>query len=147
MDQNGFELSFPATEVEASAGIAALAEQLSEQGLPEAHAGDVRIALAEAINNVVEHAYIGVEAAQVQVNCALRANWLEIRISDTGLPLPDRQPPEGIPASVETELQDLPEGGFGWFLIRRLASDIRYERREGFNHLFLRFDLLSSSNG
>ena len=138
--QNCLEVSFPATQVQASAGIAALSVRLAAQGLPESKADDVRIALTEAINNVVEHAYAGIAPAKVQVTCRLDHNRLDILISDTGNPLPGYKLPDGIPASVETGVQDLPEGGFGWFLIHQLTSDIWYERRDGCNRLSLRFD-------
>ena len=52
-----------------------------------------------------------------------------IRITDTNKSLPDLQPPEGIPVSVETPQEDLPEGGFDWLLIHQLASEIRHERK------------------
>ncbi|NOC47281.1 MULTISPECIES: ATP-binding protein [unclassified Ruegeria] len=134
------ELTFPATESEASEGIAKLSVGLAERGLPPHKAGDVKIALAEAINNVVEHAYNGIAAAKVQVTCRLDRDLLDILISDTGRPLPGYRLPDGTPAPMGTDLQDLPEGGFGWFLIHRLTSDIRYERRGGCNRLSLRFD-------
>lgn len=139
-EQGSLDLSFPATEARASQGIATLCAQLAALGLPAKKADDVKIALAEAINNVVEHAYADIAAADVQVDCRLRENQLVIRITDTGNPLPDLQPPAGIPASVETSLEDLPEGGFGWFLIHQLTSEIQYERSDSGNLLLLRFD-------
>jgi serine/threonine-protein kinase RsbW len=36
------------------------------------------------------------------------------------------------------DLMDLPEGGFGWFLIKDLAKDVVYARVEGENRLQLR---------
>ncbi len=140
-DQDRLDLSFPATRDQASAGIASLSKGLAAQGLPAEKAGDVRIALAEAINNVVEHAYAGTAPANVQVNCRLHRDRLDILVSDTGNPMPDCHPPSGMPAQIGSVIQELPEGGFGWFLIRQLTSEIRYERRNGCNHLSLRFDL------
>ncbi|CUK11602.1 Serine-protein kinase RsbW [Ruegeria denitrificans] len=134
------DLSFAATESEASAGIAQLSQRLSAQGLPTHKAGDVKIALAEAINNVIEHAYADITPAKVKVRCRLHQNWLEILISDTGNPLPGFRVPDGIPASLGSTIDELPEGGFGWFLIHELTSDIRYERSNGCNRLSLRFD-------
>lgn len=133
-------LSFAATEAAASLGIAQLSQGLATQGLPAHKAGDVKIALAEAINNVVEHAYADISPAQIQVRCRLHQNWLEILISDTGNPLPEFRVPDGIPAALGATRDDLPEGGFGWFLIHELTSDIRYERDSGSNRLSLRFD-------
>ena len=134
------DLVFAATEDEASAGIAQLSNCLAARGLPAHKASDVKIALAEAINNVVEHAYAGVTAAQVNVRCRLHQDWLEILIFDTGTPLPGFRVPDGTPAELGTTIEDLPEGGFGWFLIHTLTSAIRYERSEGCNRLSLRFD-------
>ncbi|WP_237212613.1 ATP-binding protein [Ruegeria lacuscaerulensis] len=133
-------MSFAATESEASIGIAQLSRCLAAQGLPAHKASDVKIALAEAINNVVEHAYAGVTPAKVKVRCRLHRNWLVILISDTGNPLPGFRVPEGVPAPLGSSVDELPEGGFGWFLIHELTSDIRYERSDGCNRLSLRFD-------
>lgn len=137
---NCLDLSFAATEAEASAGIAQLSKCLEAQGLPQHKAGDVKIALAEAINNVVEHAYAGITPAKVQVRCRLHQNWLNIVISDTGNPLPGFRVPDGVPAPLGSSIAELPEGGFGWFLIHELTSDIRYEYSNGCNRLSLRFD-------
>ena len=140
-DNGCLELSFPAAEADASSGIATLSARLTEHGLPQHRAGDVKIALAEAINNVVEHAYSDVAPAAVQVTCCLCKDTLKVLISDTGKPLPGLQPPDGIPSEIGTTIQDLPEGGFGWFLIRELTREIRYRRRRGQNQLTLLFDL------
>ncbi len=138
--QDCLDLSFPATEARASAGIATLSARLAAQGLPASKSDDVKIALAEAINNVVEHAYAGVAPAHIQVDCCLCKDRLVIQITDTGNPMPELRPPDGTPVPINTAPQDLPEGGFGWFLIHQLTSEIRYERRNGGNRLSLRFD-------
>lgn len=142
-NRNSLDLSFAATEAEASAGIAQLSKGLEVQGLPPHKAADVKIALAEAINNVVEHAYAGITPAEVQVHCRLHQNWLDILISDTGNPLPGFRVPDEVPAPLGSSIDELPEGGFGWFLIHKLTSDIRYERSDGCNRLSLRFDFPS----
>ncbi len=139
-DEPCLELSFPAIETEASVGIAELSSGLEKRGLPPHKADDVKIALAEAINNVVEHAYAGIAPAKVRVTCRLDQDRLDILISDTGNPLPGLHPPDGTPAPLGTSVQELPEGGFGWFLIHQLTNDIRYEYSRGCNRLSLRFD-------
>lgn len=144
-DQNEFSLSFRATELGARDGICTVADRLRNRGISEDRAGDVEIALAEAINNIVEHAYAGIEPGQVLVDCRLARDWLEIKISDMGHPMPDGQLPTGDPLDISTETPELPEGGFGWFLIRQLVSDIRYERRSRSNLLSLKFDLPNPS--
>ncbi|MGI9369840.1 MAG: ATP-binding protein [Ruegeria sp.] len=144
-DRQNLEVTFAATKAEASAGIATLSERLGMLGLPETKSDDVRIALAEAVNNVVEHAYAGTTPENVHVKCALGVKNLEILITDPGVPMPDFALGSRVPASVETVLADLPEGGFGWYLIRTLTSDVRYERRAGCNRLSLLFEFAEPS--
>ena len=38
----------------------------------------------------------------------------------------------------DVPMQDMPEGGFGWFLIKDLAKDVTYHRVKAENHLSLR---------
>ncbi len=132
-------MSFCATELEARQAIARASEWLRASGLCQIRADEVEIALAEAINNVVEHAYSGPEMGSIRLLCSLRATHLDIRICDTGVPLPQNRLPPGLAADVNVPRADLPEGGFGWFLIRQLTSDIRYDRCGLINHLSLRF--------
>ncbi|WP_424831640.1 ATP-binding protein [Ruegeria sp.] len=139
------ELNFRAIAAPASAGIKLLGERLSDMGLPAEKIGDIKIALAEAINNVVEHAYADMAPAEVHIKCTLCPNRLDVELSDTGNPMPGLRLPGGIPASVETPRPNLPEGGFGWYLIRQLTSEIQYDRVDGRNQLFLRFDLAEKS--
>ncbi len=134
------EVAFPAVEAEASRAIASLHAGLSNLGLPGQKTADIKIVLAEAINNVVEHAYAERAPGMVRVSVLDSKDYLEVQITDTGHPLPGLKMPDGIPASVETDASNLPEGGFGWFLIRTLADEVRYDRRNGQNLLFLRFE-------
>jgi len=136
-----FKMAFCATELEAREAIAAISERLRATDLTRDQADEVEIALAEAINNVVEHAYADSEPGLVRILCSLRRAHLDIRICDTGTPLPQNRLPPGLAANVSVARADLPEGGFGWFLIRELTSDIRYDRCGLINHLSLRFDL------
>lgn len=136
-----FEWSFCATELRARATIKAAAERLRAAGLSDDRAGEVEIALAEAINNVVEHAYAGRDPGKIRLLCSLRLERLDIRICDDGSPLPHERLPPGLAADVSVPRADLPEGGFGWFLIRELTNEIRYDRCDGSNQLSLRFEL------
>ena len=91
-----------------------------------------RIVLAEALNNIVEHAYAQ-SPGEIEVTIELCRAGLTCRIMDAGLPLPDGALPDGRLAPLQPE-HDLPEGGFGWHLIRALSEDLAY-RREGERNL------------
>jgi len=141
-----FKMSFRATKLEARQALAAISKRLRSSDLTQDRAGEVEIALAEAINNVVEHAYADSEPGLVRILCSLRTEHLDIRICDTGTPLAQSRLPLGLAADVSVPRSELPEGGFGWFLIRELTSDVRYDRCGLINHLSLRFDLLKPTD-
>lgn len=110
-DNGCLELSFPAAEADASSGIATLSARLTEHGLPQHRAGDVKIALAEAINNVVEHAYSDVAPAAVHVTCCLCKDTLKVLISDTGKPLPAYSRPTGYRRRLGPQSRTCPRAG------------------------------------
>ena len=60
---------------------------------------------------------------------------MQFELLDQGLPMPGGQPPPGQAAGVDVAVDDLPEGGFGWFLIRKLSQDLRYSRDGDTNRL------------
>lgn len=99
--------------------------------------GTAEIVMAEALNNIVEHAYAA-QAGLIEIWVGLGATGLECSISDYGRPMPDFQLPKGQQHDL-AQMDDLPEGGFGWFLIRSLAQDLQYQRR--YNQNLLRFRL------
>jgi serine/threonine-protein kinase RsbW len=94
--------------------------------LSEDSRGTVEILLAEVLNNVVEHAY-STYPGQIQVSITPGDGYLFLRLVDQGLPMPGGDAPGGK-LSALGEFQNLPEGGFGWFLIRSLSRDLTYAR-------------------
>ncbi len=94
--------------------------------------GTTELVLAEALNNVVEHAYASY-AGQIEVEVRRGPGQLRFHIADKGLPMPGAEPPKGHLPAVGA-FEDLREGGFGWFLIRSLSQDLIY-RREGERNL------------
>lgn len=138
---NSFACSFLATDLDARSGICSVVEQLRVMGLPESRANDVQIVLAEAVNNVVEHAYVDALPGDVRIQCNLNKKQLWIIIHDDGGPLPEGKLPAGNPVDLSAPTEELPEGGFGWFLIRELTSEIQYIREGDNNQLSLCFEI------
>ncbi len=101
--------------------------------IPEADRGTAQIVLAEAMNNIVEHAYVGT-SGEITLTLWQAGGEVACRITDRGLAMPDETLPAGRLATVDA-LADLPEGGFGWFLIRTLSRDLRYARYGTLNEL------------
>lgn len=123
----------PATPLDVRAGLHALMTCAPVGGLTDDSLGTTELVLAEALNNVVEHAYAQ-HAGQIEVWVQRGTRELRVQISDTGLPMPGAMPPCGALPDMST-FDDLPEGGFGWFLIRSLAQDLSYEHDGGRNTL------------
>lgn len=108
--------------------------------LTEAGRGNVEIVLAEALNNIVEHAYAR-HSGTIKVALQLAHPDLLCQISDSGLPMPGESLPLGNLAQVGNA-DDLPEGGFGWFLIRTLTRELNYRRHNGLNLLSFRVEAI-----
>lgn len=98
------------------------------------------LVLAEVLNNIAEHAYA---AGPGPVLLRVRplpgtAGGLAVTTLDRGAPMPGLALPAGAAPALDAAPGDLPEGGFGWFLIRRLARGLDYRRRAGCNRLRFR---------
>lgn len=99
--------------------------------------GRLELVLAEVMNNVAEHAPLGqAEQARLPVIhlCIVRhSSGLACALTDDGISLPDDcLLPRSLPPMVA---DDLPEGGFGWFLIQDLTQALCYYREESRNYL------------
>jgi len=82
----------------------------------------LHLALAEGFTNAVRHAHSTLPPeTTIEIEVSLWIDRLEIRIWDQGQPFnPD--------AISEPQPGTLQVGGYGWFLLRRLADHVVYER-------------------
>lgn len=96
----------------------------------------LNLALAEGFTNAVRHAHanlpsstpieieLWIQESSITRDC--KTNCIEIRIFDRGAPFDPSSLSEPEPGSLR-------EGGYGWFLLRRLADQVTYDcvAREG----------------
>lgn len=113
--------------------VARFARQLSTED-----AGTLELVLAEALNNIAEHAYAGRAPGPVTLTLQRANDALDCVIEDGGAALPGGTLPAGRMQPVADRPADLAEGGWGWALIRALAQDIDYRREGGRNRLAFR---------
>jgi serine/threonine-protein kinase RsbW len=113
-------------------GLAALVTLPMIRDLSESNRGTVEIVVAEVLNNVVEHAYANRQGI-IQLLICPQGTSLRFEVRDDGAALPDHQLPQGHAPALTQDI--LPEGGFGWFLIRSFANDLSYRREEDNNVL------------
>lgn len=95
--------------------------------LPDGERSATQIVLAEVLNNIVEHA----RADLIDLNLWSEEGGTRFVIRDQGDEMPEGELPVGQPPQPGT----LPEGGFGWFLIRSFVQDLAYVRTDGRNEL------------
>lgn len=89
---------------------------------PEKQIYQLNLALAEGFTNAVRHAHQELPPeTRIDIELVLCSNRIEIRIWDYGKPFNPDALEEPIPGTLR-------EGGYGWFLLRRLADKVSYER-------------------
>lgn len=102
-------------------------------------AGSVELAAAEALNNIAEHAYCGSADGTIEMTAYVDGSALYLSIIDEGKPIASAELPEGAVPEIPENRSDLPEGGFGWSIIRQLCDDVQYHRQNNRNALLIRF--------
>jgi len=138
-----FELTFAAKPEDIRDALGQVRAVLRRSVGDEALAARAEQVLAEALNNVEEHAYAGGDAGPVRLSLSQQGNDLCAVIRDRGFAMPQGRPPNGRLPATDVAREDLPEGGFGWYLIRHLSDSLIYKRDEGENYLGLCFSARS----
>lgn len=87
-------------------------------------------AFVEGFNNAVIHGHQIQPDSPIQVGMKVTDTYLEVRIADRGRPFA----PEQVP---EPDLDALPEGGLGLFIMRNFMDHVRYERNGDENVLIM----------
>lgn len=126
------DITFSASFAEVRRVLLTLPATLAQAGFGDGLRVTAEIVLAEALNNVSEHAFVG-RTGMVRLRLDRADGGLACVIEDDGRELPaDLVLPQALP-----DCGDLPEGGFGWHLIRTLTRRICYARVDGMNRLSL----------
>ena len=132
-------ISFTGAEGGVRDAIAQTLAKLSPLGLSADETDIVELVLAEVLNNIVEHALAQtLNDTQIKITADHDARGLGVIITDEGAKMPNGVAPPPRPPVVDVEMSELPEGGFGWFMIHTLAQEVCYVRKDGRNHLTLR---------
>ena len=87
---------------------------------------EIELSLAEAINNIIKHAYKGRPDNSINISLDISDKKLKIILEDFGIPRENK----GVP-TLEFDPEDidsLPEGGMGLFIIEQLMDGTKYER-------------------
>jgi len=104
-----------------------------EAGLPQARIGELDLLIEEIFMNVCRHAYPDGNPGTVAVTYSVpEPGELNVEVADQGVefnplmaPLPD----------LTADLDRMPIGGLGVFLVKAFATSLTYRRECGWNRL------------
>jgi len=108
-------------------------EVLSKDDIFKSTSDDVVLALAEAAQNIVKHAYNGQETSDnLKVEISFKNNQLKIDLYDKGEP--------AIPTNIKPrDVDDIKPGGLGTFFIGQIMDEVLFKTAatDWVNHLVL----------
>ena len=92
---------------------------------------EIELSLAEALNNIIKHAYQGVQNKIINIEIEYSNNNITINLIDNGIARKNLNKPklEFDPENIDS----LPEGGMGLFIIEQLMDENIYKRENDKN--------------
>lgn len=103
-------------------------------GLPNADVFAVETAVDEAVSNIIEHAYEGIENGTIEIICETDPESIKIILIDNGKPFD----PQSIPSpDLKAPLNKRKEHGLGLYLMQKWMDEVRFEFCEDCNRLVL----------
>ena len=105
------------------------------RGLPPESEGAVSLALEEALSNVLRHSSTEGADKEIRVRFQVDGQGFAFELSDAAAPY---NPLTRADPDVTASLDERRPGGLGVFLLRKLADELTYARRDGRNHLRFR---------
>lgn len=131
----------PATNEGVRDGLSKSSEFVRGTGASDEDLTAVELALAEILNNVVEHAYEDTGLGDMEIDIEADGPDLHFRILDWGEPMPKGRLPMGNAADTTRPAAEQEEGGYGLYMIRQLARKLRYARLGDRNQISFRITL------
>lgn len=96
---------------------------------------DLKVAISEAVTNVVNHAYDKMDHGDLTIGFAVYKNKLEVMVSDSGESFKLDEVKSRIgPMSAREDMKpvsQIREGGFGLFLINTLMDEVEINNEYG----------------
>lgn len=134
----GRHFRFPAGEVSIRLALRQWRQAMQDAEICPDVTARAETVLAEVLNNIAEHGQDEGQAGWIDLHCDMIPSGLQLVVTDEGRPMPPHllyPPQHRSPAPDAYSLADLPEGGFGWSIIRCLTSDLQHQGHAGGNRL------------
>lgn len=94
-------------------------------------ADDFEICLLEALNNIIKHSYLGSEDYKIDISVTISDDKIEVELQDTGNPKTNTGK-----AKLDfdpDDIENLPEGGMGLYIIENLMDETHYFSENNLN--------------
>lgn len=111
-----------------------VADHAASHGFNAQNIADIRLAVDEAITNIIKHAYKGDESHTIDIEVTFKKDRFCIQILDTGdtFNLKNFQQP-----NIKEKIKQKKRGGMGVYLIHSLMDDVSYGRKSGSNEMVM----------
>jgi len=97
---------------------------------------ELELCLTEALNNIIKHAYKEDNSKTIHVLISITEFELEIKLTDTGSPRLTVSEPSLV--YDPKDINSLPEGGMGLFIIKNLMDSADYNTSQGINTFIMK---------
>ena len=111
---------------------------LADRSVPPAADYLANLAIEELVTNCIKYGYDDSAEHIIEIELKLSVGELVITVTDDGLPFNPLELPE---PDTNLRVEDLPIGGLGIHLLRKMSDRMDYARTDGKNRLTLRKSL------
>jgi len=105
--------------------------------LDEVEAGRVELCIVEAVTNSIRHSHQGLSGLDVSLEVTVLEDSIEFKILDHGAHIPPEKLRSPRLDYDPGDVNNLPEGGMGIFLMHEVMDRVTYEPGNGTNTLTL----------
>lgn len=95
---------------------------------------DIRLAVDEAITNIIKHAYKGDSSNSINIEVSLESDHICIQLQDRGKTFKMRRFSE---PDIKRKIKEKKRGGMGVFLIHSLMDEVSYTQKNGANEIVM----------
>jgi len=102
------------------------------EGIPQDKRFALEVCVEEIVTNVIKYGYPEDQVGEITIRLDNQSDQLIIQIEDAGVPF---DPTKAKEVDIHQDLMDRPIGGLGIHMVKKMMSEVRYERVESRNLL------------
>lgn len=111
-----------------------VAQHAVSHGFDKQQIADIRLAVDEAITNIIKHAYQQDDSKTIDIEITLEENSICIQLQDTGKKFRMNKYSE---PDIEKKIKERKRGGMGLYLIHSLMDSVTYNSKNGMNEMVM----------